>query len=298
LRLLFPHACHRPAKAKEWTEGLRFYSYSKRANPQANKILTPNGKTCSQMQPRGMAYWVRLAEILNQEPIQPRDRVMMGMLKPLGIERGKPFEPIARQKKLLEEAALVGEAMAKSITFAKRFDGALYRPDTQWTYGFLGNPERKSEFYTQIDKRTALFYAGTGASKGMMIKMPGVGQAYVMATMDKNGNWLDGANTYKLHVPAVVPAKLFWSATVYDNETRCFIENKEDIADRSSMMDLRKNPDGSVDIYFSPKAAQGYEKNWIPTVPGKGWFTVFRLYGPTEAYFDRSWLLPDIELVK
>ena len=63
------------------------------------------------------------------------------------------------------------------------------------------------------------------------------------------------------------------------------------------MMDLRKNDDGSVDIYFSSKAPEGFEKNWIPTVPDKGWFTVFRLYGPTEAYFDKTWLLPDIEKV-
>jgi hypothetical protein len=223
---------------------------------------------------------------------------MMGMLKPLGIEKAKPFQPDARQEKILEEGAFVGEAMARTITFAKRFDGALYRPDTQWTYGLLGNPEQESDSYTQIDERTALFYAGTGASKGMMIKMPGVGQAYIMTSTDKNGNWLDGSNTYRLHVPAVVPAKLFWSATAYDNETRCFIENKEDIADRSSLMDMRKNPDGSVDIFFSPNAPPGFEKNWIPTVTGKGWFTVFRLYGPTEAYFDKSWLLPDIALVK
>jgi hypothetical protein len=91
---------------------------------------------------------------------------------------------------------------------------------------------------------------------------------------------------------------LFWSVTAYDNDTRCFIENKEEIADRSSRMDLRKNGDGNADIYFSPKAPAGFEKNWIPTIPGKGWFAYFCLYGPTKDYFNQSWLLPDVELVQ
>jgi len=137
-----------PAKGQQWIENLRFYSYDQRANPPASKILTPGGKPWSQTQPRGLAYWESLANIINKEPVIERDRVMMGMLKPVGIEKGKPFNPDARQKKLLEQAALVGEAMAKTITFAKRFDGARYRPDTRWAYGLLGNPEQESEFYT------------------------------------------------------------------------------------------------------------------------------------------------------
>jgi hypothetical protein len=99
-------------------------------------------------------------------------------------------------------------------------------------------------------------------------------------------------------VDAHVPAKQFWSVTAYDNESRCFIDNQEEIADRSSRMDLIKNADGSTDITFGPTAPTGMKKNWIPTIPGKGWFTYFRLYAPTEPYFDRSWKLADIERVK
>jgi hypothetical protein len=87
--------------------------------------------------------------------------------------------------------------------------------------------------------------------------------------------------------------------TVYDVATRALIDNKEELADRSSRQpDLVKNADDSVDLYVGPKAPAGFEKNWIPTVPGKAWFPYFRLYGPTEAHFDRSWVLPDIEKVK
>jgi len=135
--------------------------------------------------------------------------------------------------------------MAKTTTFAKRLDSARYRPDTQWAYGLLGNPDQESEFYTQIDERTSLFYEGTGASKGMMMKMPGVGQAYIGTRTDKDGHWLAGEHTYRLRVPAAVPAKLFWSVMAYDADARCFIDNPEEIADRSSLMDVRKNVDGS-----------------------------------------------------
>ena len=95
------------------------------------------------------------------------------------------------------------------------------------------------------------------------------------------------------------PAKQFWSLTLYDLDTRGFIQNKEQIVDRSSgLPDLAKNADGSVDVYFSPTAPKGFERNWIPTVPGKSWFVYLRLYAPSEAYFEKSWPLPDIEKVR
>jgi hypothetical protein len=90
----------------------------------------------------------------------------------------------------------------------------------------------------------------------------------------------------------------FWSVTVYDNETRCFVDTGVQ-PDRSSRNDIVKNDDGSVDLYFGPSAPIGKPaSNWIQTLPGKGWFSYFRLYGPTQAYFDRSWVLPDIEPLK
>jgi hypothetical protein len=125
-----------------------------------------------------------------------------------------------------------------------------------------------------------------------------VGQAYLSSGRDKDGAWLDGSKTYKLHVPANVPAKQFWSLTVYDAATRAFIDNsKDDIVDRSSRGDLIKNADSSVDLYVGPTAPAGYEKNWIPSVPGKAWFALFRFYGPLEPYLDRSFALPDFAVV-
>ena len=108
----------------------------------------------------------------------------------------------------------------------------------------------------------------------------------------------DGGRFYRLHVPANAPAKNFWSITAYDVNTRCFIDNNWKIADRSSRQDLTKNTDGSVDLFFGPKPPgnEAMRKNWIPTVPEKAWFTYLRLYGPLQGYYDKSWVLPDIEV--
>ncbi|HUK00646.1 MAG TPA: DUF1254 domain-containing protein [Steroidobacteraceae bacterium] len=285
------------AKAKQWIGSLRIYPYSEREHPPTQRFLTPGGKRWLQAQPRGMAYWTLLAEIINQEAVQIRDRIIMATLKPLGLEKDKPFQPDARQKKLLEEAAVVGEALAKANSFNKRFPGSVYRRETHWDYLIAVDWTAETQFYRQTDELSAYTYEATGTGQGMVTTTPGVGQAYLATYRAKDGHAFDGAKTYRLRVPANAPAKNFWSVTLYDLDTRTFIDNKEEIADRSSRMDLRKNDDGSVEVYFGPKAPAGFEKNWIPTLPGKAWFSYFRLYGPTEPYFQKSWPLPDIEEV-
>jgi len=288
-----------PAKADAWVKTLRLYPYAQRDNPPATRFLKPEGRKWSQVPPRGLAYWERLADILNREPVAERDRFFMAMLAPLGIEKGKPFKPDERQKKLLTEATFVGESMAMAISFDKRIEGSRYRPDSNWQYVIMFDPKQEAEFYSQLDERTDYFYEAVTTTSGMVSKTPGVGQAYLGTyELAADGSRLDGGKNYRLRVPPNAPAKQFWSVTLYDVDTRSFIVTKEQIADRSSRMDLIKNADGSVDIYMGPKAPKGFEKNWIPTVPGRGWFTLFRLYAPTEAYFDRSWPLPSIERVK
>ena len=132
----------------------------------------------------------------------------------------------------------------------------------------------------------------------MMGRTVGFGQLYLETAKDSEGNWLNGSYTYHLKVPKDAPVAQFWSVTVYDNETRCFVDTGVQ-PDRSSRNDIVKNADGSVDLYFGPSAPSGKPKsNWIQTLAGKGWFSYFRLYGPTQAYFDRSWVLPDIERIK
>ena len=127
-----------------------------------------------------------------------------------------------------------------------------------------------------------------------MIKpIVGAGSQYMSAAKDKNGEWLDGGKTYSLHVPANVPAKEFWAVTVYDVLTRSMIATDTMKAGVSSKDTLKTNADGSVDIQFGPQAPKD-DGNWVKTIPGRRWFAYFRWYGPTEAFFDKSWTLPDI----
>ena len=286
-----------PAKGKALIEKFKMYPYAERANPPPTRLLTPQGRAWSGTQPRDMEYWQRLHAIIQQEPVNERDRFYMAMLASLGIEKGKPFAPSEQQRKALEQGAQMGELIAKANAFAKRFPQAQYWPDRQWDRVLnIEDPSQRLPDYDQLWERSAWFYEAVTNTKGMVSKTPGLGQTYLGAYTDSQGNWLDGARNYRLHVPANPPAKQFWSITVYDIDTRALIDNPQRKADISSRQDLKKNADGSVNLYFGPTVPAGLESNWVQTVPGKHWFSYLRLYAPTEAYFDKSWKLDDITL--
>jgi hypothetical protein len=293
-RLLDPD---REKAIKELVPQLRTYPYSERDNPPKEQAVPAGDRKWSQMPPHGMAYWERLAEILQQEPVQERDRFVMAQLRFLGIEKGKPFKPDDRQKRILTEAAVVGEAMAKANTSDKRVEPAFW-PNTHWKHALVVSVDQRKENYDQLDERAAWYYEAIGISKAMLTETPGVGQRYIAAYQDKDGNWLDTGKSYRLRVPPNAPVKQFWSVIVYDEDTRQMHVNPPKKPDLSSRNDIVKNDDGSVDVFFGPTPPTGSEKNWIQTVPGKGWFAYFRFYAPTEAFFDKTWVLPDIEPVK
>jgi hypothetical protein len=284
-----------PRSAKHTLAQLKIYPYAQRANPPAMEIFDVGTRAWSGVPPRGMEYWQRLDEVIQREPVEPRDVFFHAMLRPLGLEKGKAFKPDARQTPLLTEAALLGEAMAKANSVDRRFAGGRYRADAHWDFALRQDADDPTNFWNLLDERASWFYEAVGAGAAMAPKRPGPNSAYLGAYKDKSGDWLDGGRSYRLRVPPNPPIKLFWSVTLYDADTRALILNDQKIADRSSRMDLRKNDDGSVDIYCGPKPPPGFEKNWIPTMPGKNWFAYFRFYRPTEPYFDRSWPLPDFE---
>ena len=286
-----------PTEYKRIVSEMKIYPYAERNNPPQTKMVPAAGKSWIAGQPRGLEYWERLSEIINKEPVDERDLMMMAMLRPLGIVKGQPFNPTKRQKTILEQATLVGESMARANAYAKRVEGARVWPDRSWEMSLtFKETSQDLETHTQLDERASWFYEAVGVSEGMMCRTVGAGQCYLETQKDTDGNWLDGSNTYKLTVPANAPVKQFWSFSVYDVETRS-LNDTGMRPDVSSRMDLKKNSDGSVDLYFGPEAPEGWENNWVKTIPGRGWFTYFRLYGPTQEFFDRSWKLNDIEKV-
>ncbi|MEM5451219.1 DUF1214 domain-containing protein [Paraburkholderia guartelaensis] len=210
--------------------------------------------------------------------------------------KGKPFAPDAHTKAILTDAVAVGNATARTIDFANRNPAALIYPDGHWTTPFIGGSyEWLNQGARNFDARTMFFYAATIDTPAMAVAMPGIGSQYAAANVDAAGKPFDGAKHYVLRVPPNVPVKDFWSVVIYDTQTRSMLQTDQRFPSLSSeKQSLQKNADGSVDLFFGPSAPVGHESNWVQTIPGKSWFTIFRLYGPLQPWFDRSWRLPDI----
>ena len=220
----------------------------------------------------------------------------MAMLKPLGIEKGKPFEPDERQRGILEEAAVLGDAMARNVMYegTQREDTKPF-PGTSWDWVFLVKPSQEAETYSQLDERLQYTYGAIYLSPALGVMKPGPGTNYVQTFRDKDGNHFDGGRSYRLHVPANPPAAAFWSLTLYDSATRSMVPNPTNDAAPSSYDELQTNTDGSLDLYFGPKSPPSQESNWLETAPGRGFYLMFRLYSPTAPLFDGTWTLPDVE---
>jgi len=272
------------------------YPLSQAASPPATQIVKTGGKPANQIAPQGIAYWKMLSDAINSETIEPRDRFFHAMLKPLGIEKGKPFQPDERQTKILTEAAALGFRMGQALSMEPRLDNAKGYPGTQWDWVLTLNPNQEADGYSQLDERTDYTFEAITVADGMIKQIPGAGSQYMSAAKDKTGAWQDGGKSYRLRIPPNAPVKDFWAVTAYDNMSRSMVQTDTHRAGvDSKQADLQRNEDGSVDVFFGPTAPAGKESNWIKTTPGKGWFAYFRWYGPTQEFFDRSWRLSDIE---
>jgi hypothetical protein len=261
-------------------------------------------------------------ENVQQEPATSYDVELAGQLAAIGIVKGKPFEPDARMRKALTDAAAVGAATGRGLNW--RFSAMghadwAYYPDSMWGnmlweggYDFETPPPaftREGTFIPNpptgartLDSRTAFYYAYTLDSPGMIMRIPGVGSQYLMGFLDAQGNPYDGAKTYKVTLPANIPAEKFWSFTVYDNQTRSMLDTPQRFPRAGSQTypspAAVADADGSITVYFAPKQPPGVKRgNWIQTDPSKGWFTILRLYSPMQSFFDKSWRPSEIELV-
>jgi hypothetical protein len=277
----------------------RLYAWSDRARPAATNYVPVGGRPWASWQPNDVAYFQQLRDVLDPEPPEARDGYFLAMLRSLGIEQGRPFAPTDRQRRILGEAAKVGELMARANAFAKRFPGASVFAGTQWEYANMVELDQQARGFSQLDERASWFYEAIGNTLGMQGRTVGFGQVYLETARDRSGAWLDGGKSYRLRVPPDAPVLQFWSFTLYDNVTRAPLQTPQGAADISSRKaGLVKNADGSVDLHFGPTPPSGANANFVQTVPGKGWFTYFRLYGPTAPYFEKRWALPDLDEVR
>jgi hypothetical protein len=281
---------------------VKVYPLSESVSPQPNRFVSMSGVVMDTTPPKGMAFWECLSAFINNNPVQARDLFYMGMLKPLGIQKGKAFTPDPRQRAILEEAAQLGDVMGRVMLFEgpERFRQPEPFPGAKWHWVFQVNPVQQTEAYGQIDERLHYTYGAIYTTPALGVMKAGPGGNYVQAFKDRDGNRLDGAKSYRLHVPADAPAEAFWSLTLYDTATRSMIQSPSNDAARSSLDTLKSNADGSIDLYFGPagSALAGFEANWIETVPGKGFYPMMRFYSPKAGLFDGTWKLPDVELMK
>jgi len=247
-----------------------------------------------------LKFWSELHDIIDKEPPFEPYRMMYGELAALGIMKGKPFAPDARMKDILVRAAKAANAQMRVQAFADRTPERVTWKDRQWEWASL-RPENGTfdlPGYQDLAARDKWFYQAILESPAMFKRDPTTGSLYWLGLRDRNGDYVDGGKTYKLTVPLPVPAKLFWSVTVYDPDTRAQIATDQGHAALRSIFELKDSKGSSVDLYFGPKAPAGHEGQWIQTIPGKGWFAYFRIYGPDAPAFDGSWKPGDFELVK
>ncbi|WP_158281360.1 DUF1214 domain-containing protein [Sediminitomix flava] len=283
-------------------ENIKVYPYSELPNPNPRGYIRTDERPWMGAAPRGIEYFELLSKGINiNGPIHERDRLYMAMLRPLGIERGKEFNPTPEQAEILQEAAIVGEAMTKAIDFAgtERIVDALYSEGSMWENATTSPPDQRRENYDALDGRAAWFYEAVTNDIAMHgLVNGGWGQVYLTTYKDHDGDWLDGDESYRLHLPSTPPAEAFWSITLYEVNTRTIINNTSEKADISSRHNFITNKDGSIDLYFGPKCPKGMENNWIQTEKGRAWFPYFRFYSPEKSVVEREWILPDIEKVK
>ncbi|MCF6171201.1 MAG: DUF1214 domain-containing protein [Bacteroidales bacterium] len=290
----------KPADADAFLRKFNIYPYSERNNNPVTQFVEVDGKTpWGQWQDHGMAYWETVKRIVDHDIFSEREGYILAMLQSLGIEKGKPWNPTPEQKKLFKEAAVVGESMVKSITFDKPFRKEDLYKGTNWDRLMIPAYNDKDGDIEQMYKRAAFTWEAVSRGKAYYMEVPGLGQAYRTGYKDADGNHLLGSKHYTLTLAPNPPAKTFWSVVVYDVNTRTMIINKS----KNPMVSGRRNPhleaDGSIIMHFSPEKPEGVEdNNWVQTNPKESWFTYLRFYGPTKEYFDETYPLQDIKLVK
>ncbi|MBL7480330.1 DUF1254 domain-containing protein [Legionella bononiensis] len=279
---------------------MKIYPLSQAGNPPKLKFINMSGRPFNMVAPTNYQFWELLNQVVQTEPTNTVDATTLGFWASVGILKGKPFTPDARMKKLLIDATKIGDAISRVNAYRMRQTSAYFFKDRRWMRPFIGSYKFQWQpGVANLDAAAMFFTVATGVTPAMDTQSVGEGSTYPWTAVDENNLPLDGGKNYHLHLPPNIPVKTFWSVIVYDTQTRSMLQTDQQYPSVSSQnKDLQINPDGSVDVYFGPTLPPGKKGNWIQTIPGKGWFTILRLYGPLQPWFDKTWRPDDIKLVK
>lgn len=288
--------------------------------PKPAAFVEGSGKVMNTIPPNDASFYDLLNSLVQEEPAEALEPETAGQLAAIGIQKGKTFSPDERMRRILAEAAAVGNGAARTIGLRNRpSEGFAYYPDTKSTwsnplfvggYEFMTPPPQvtregvkpyPSTGARNLDARTSFFYLATLVTPAMVMRLTDIGSQYLGTFYDAKGEPFDGARTYKVTLPKGIPAAKFWSLTVYDNQTRSMLQTPQ-LYPRAGSQSFpgpaaKENADGSVTVTFAPQRPAGVEEgNWIQTAPGKGWFVLLRLYSPTATFFDKTWRPGEVEL--
>ena len=286
---------------------LKVYPLAEKDNAKKMELVDISGVDFNTVHTNDFSFYEHLAEWINEENVDMLDVETRGLFASIGIEKGKAFAPDERMKKLLTEAVAIGNAAARSIVWYPRTDanmaGVEIYPDTEssWIMAFAD----KNVFFTSetggmnSDARVMFHYPYTAVTPAMAVVSEGAGSDYAIAFLDADKNRFDGSKEYKLHIPANVPVKDFWAVTIYDSQTRSLLQTDQQFPTIGSQTEgFKQNEDGSFDLYLSPNAPEGYENNWLQTIPGKSWFVILRVYGPLTPWIEKTWKPGEVTLIK
>ncbi|GMG90524.1 hypothetical protein Cmtc_17440 [Cupriavidus sp. TKC] len=263
-----------------------------------------SGVQVNMMYPRDASFYEKLARFIDYEPVGSVDPYLRGMMASIGIVKGQAFKPDAHMKAILDKAAQVAPKMAEALNLStdaipgrRYYGGEIKR---RWINAYSGVDDKFfSNSYLNLDVQSTFFLMAYSSAPYMNVNMPGLGARYPSTFWDADGNYLIGDHTYRLHLPANVPAGLFWSVTLYSPVDGTMLKNGQPFPSINSMSNIAQNADGSYDLYFAPKLPAGAtESNWIRTVPGQGFAASLRLYGATQPFYDLTWLPDDVARIK
>jgi hypothetical protein len=273
---------------------LAIYPLAAADDPPAMEFLDGSGQEIDTIHTDTIEFYAQLAQLVDEEPADVFTPLERAHMASIGIERGKPFAPNGDRRALLADAARAAAAIARANAFASRDPETYFYEDRQWQ-AVVGVPYTfERDGVLMLDRRAWVYYMALGNDPAMMATNVGAGSQYQWTYRDADGDFLDGARDYVLTIPADIPVNNFWSVVVYDALSRSELRNDQPLPSISQYTDPTINDDGTIDLYFGPEMPDGQEKNWIQTVPGHGWFPIFRAYGPLEAYYDKTWKLNDI----
>ena len=263
------------------------------------KMQFPNASNVAvnMMYPTDFTYWEKLKAFIDYEPVEAISPEVRGILASIGIIKGVPFNPDTTTKEALTRAVADAPKMIYARRVAGRADGRdLYYSDRQYANVWSGvTADWYAPTYLDVDTRAQYFQFAYSSGPAQANGTINQGSKYPFTMRDKDGNLLDGSNTYKLHLPAGIPAKLYWAVTIYNPVDGTMPQTDQPFPSRNQFDRPPSNPDGSVDLYFGPTKPDGVDtKNWVQTLKGKAFLVVLRLYGVGAEFYDQTWKPDDV----